>query len=340
MKKKWKIGVLLFGLAIFSYLVWDFGLENIVINIKRTGWWFAPVIGVWVIVYVFNAWAWFVIIRDNSKGVSFGTLYSLTITGLALNYVTPFLNLGGEPYRVLALRERLGLHRAVSSVILYNMVRMLSHFFFWLGAVGLVVFLVPVSLGFGLLLSAVSVAVFLLIFFFFSRHRKGVFESFLSWVSRVRILRPLDARLEKHRKGLLTIDGQIKQLYNEHRGSFYRSLASEFIARVVASFEFFFILKGLGFTVSIVEALYINAAASLILNLLFFMPFELGTREGGLYFVMQSIGYASGIGIYIGLANRIRELFWIFVGFLLMLRSGPQRAHVGMMDIIEEETGA
>ena len=330
--------MLLCGLAIFSYLVWDFGVENILLNIERTGWWFVPVIAVWAIVYIFNAAAWYVIIRDNSDRVKFGKVYGLTITGLALNYVTPFLNLGGEPYRVLVLKEQIGLHRAVSSVILYNMVRMLSHFFFWLGCVVLVVFLLQVSFGFALLLATVSAVVLLLILFFFSRHKKGVFESFLDWTSRRSLMHSIGARLEAHREGLLTIDGQIKQLYNQHRGTFYRALLFEFLARVVASLEFLFILRGLGYQVSFVEALYINAAASLILNVLFFFPFELGTREGGLYLVMQSIGFASGIGIYVGLANRLREFFWVLVGMLLMLRTGRQRATGGVMDMIEAES--
>ncbi len=335
MSSRAKIVVLICGLAIFSYLVWDFGIENIVLNIRRTGWWFLPVFGIWAIVYIFNSLAWYVILRDHTKEVGFRTIYALTVTGFGLNYVTPFLNLGGEPYRVLSLRETVGLHRAVSSVILYNMVRMMSHFFFWLGAIIMVFVLFPVSPMFGVLLGAIFVLVLLLISFFFSRHKKGIFESLLNWVGTKRALRRVALRFQNRRDALLKIDGQVKQLYNGHRGTFYTALTYEFLARIIASLEFYFILRAIGYAPSFVEALYINAGSSLVLNLLFFVPFELGTREGGLFLVMESIGYPPGIGVYIGIANRVREFFWILIGFFFILITGRRQVKGRMLDMIE-----
>ncbi len=340
MPKRVRIAFLLLGLAVFCYLVWSFGVDNIVVNVQRTGWWFLPVIGIWFVVYLLNAWAWYVILHDNAEDVSFGTMLTLTISGFAINYITPFLNLGGEPYRVVSLRETVGLHRAVSSVILYNMVRMLSHFFFWLSAIVLVILTTQISFGFGIALGCVSVVVLGLTYFFLSRHRKGIFESLLSWLSRNRLFRPLASKLDARRDGLLKIDGQIIELYNHQRGSFYKVLILEFISRVIASAEFYFILRAIGYDTSFLEAIYINAASSLILNMLFFIPFELGTREGGLYIIMQNLGYISGIGIYVGLVNRVRELFWIFVGLILILWTGRQQVRGSMLEMIEADSGS
>jgi len=335
MSTRIRIIVLVCGLAVFSYLVIDFGIANIIRNIEQTGWWFAPIIGVWAIVYVFNAAAWYVILKDHARNVSFRTIYGLTVSGFGLNYVTPFLNLGGEPYRVMSLRDSIGLHRAVSSVILYNMVRMLSHFFFWLLAVVLAFLFFDVSPSFAAFLLATFALVLLLIFFFFSRHKKGIFESLLTWLERHPAFHTITARLAKREDALMKIDGQIKQLYNGHRSTFYAALSLEFLARVVASFEFFFILIAIGYAATFMEALYINAGSSLILNLLFFVPFELGTREGGLYLVVQSIGYAAGIGVYCALANRVREFFWVAVGFAIILFTGRRRVKGAMLDMVE-----
>ena len=335
MTRRARIIILICGLAVFTYLVVDFGVDNILRNVQQTGWWFGPIIGIWAIVYMFNALAWYVILRDHTGEVRFRTIYGLTVTGFGLNYVTPFLNLGGEPYRVLSLRDTIGLHRSVSSVILYNMIRMLSHFFFWLGAVVLAFLLFPISQGLTAFLALTILLVLLLIFFFFSRHKRGIFESLLAWLERHPSLHRFTARLERRRDALLKIDGQIKQLYNGHRGTFYKALSLEFLARVVASFEFLFILRSIGYDATFAEALYINAGSSLIINLLFFMPFELGTREGGLYLVLQSIGYAAGIGVYCGLANRIREFFWVMVGFAIILFTGRKRTKGDVLDMVE-----
>jgi len=63
----------------------------------------------------------------------------------------------------------------------------------------------------------------------------------------------------------------------------------------------------------------------LITNLFFFIPFELGAREGGLYLVLGSIHLTSVIGIYIGIINRAREFFWILVGLILTQFDGKHK---------------
>jgi uncharacterized membrane protein YbhN (UPF0104 family) len=159
-------------------------------------------------------------------------------------------------------------------------------------------------------------------------------------MSRYRFFQRLASKLDARRGGLLKIDKQIMQLYNHRRGSFYKVVTLEFLSRVIASAEFYFILHAVGYDTSFLEAIYINAASSLILNMLFFIPFELGTREGGLYIIMQSLGYISGIGIYVGLVNRVRELFWIFVGLLLIPWTGRQQVRGSMLEMIEADSGS
>ena len=65
------------------------------------------------------------------------------------------------------------------------------------------------------------------------------------------------------------------------------------------------------------------------------MPFELGTREGGLFLVVQTLGYAPGIGIVIGLVNRLRELVWIFIGLTFMVRTGASTDQKSIFETIE-----
>lgn len=322
---------------VFSYLVYSYGVANIWQNLLRTGWWFIPVVLVWAAVYFCNARAWFVILHDHHPDIRFGMIYRLTITAFSLNYVTPFLSLGGEPYRVVALKKTVDKHRGISSVILYNMIRWMAHFTFWLSAIVIAFATVSLTPAMMIALGIICCVLIAMLWFFLLRHKYGIFESLFSWMSNKRFLQRYLKKLEPHRPALLSIDEQIKHLYQSKRKTFYTSIAYEYLSRIIASFEFLFILKALGYTPTFMEAFYINAATSLILNMLFFVPFELGTREGGLYVVMQSIGYAQGIGIFISLVNRLRELVWTLIGMALMLKTEKQPGAASFIQMMEDE---
>lgn len=340
MNKYLKKAFFLIGLGVFAWLISDFGIFNIIENVRKSGWWFVPVVGVWGVVYYLNAWAWYYVIDAGNKKVSFTNIYGITLSGFAINYITPLVNLGGEPYRIMALKDKIGLHSAVSSVILYTMLHFLSHFIFWVTAIILAGILLPLASGLKITLLTAFVILSALIWFVFSRHKKGIFSSLINFVSRLPFLKSIHRKLASKEESLLKIDEEIKQLYNQRKNHFYLALFFEYAARMVASLEFLFILKAIGTDITFMEAFYISAGSSLIINLFFFMPFELGTREGGLYLVLDSLGLAAGVGIYIGLVNRVREFFWILIGLVLIQFNGKkkEKAAKDIFEYMSEDT--
>jgi uncharacterized membrane protein YbhN (UPF0104 family) len=113
-------------------------------------------------------------------------------------------------------------------------------------------------------------------------------------------------------------DRQIAHLYTCRRSDFYKSLLLEYLARIVACLEVYFIVLALGLNFTFLDAVIIIALTSLIANIMFFAPLQLGTREGGFLMAFQGISMSSGLGIYVSLITRIRETFWIMIGLLLM----------------------
>lgn len=144
--------ILVFG--IFAIVVmlctFDMDYQELWQNLRKAGVWFPAVILLWVFIYYLNAWSWYVIIRDGKHAkVPFWKVYKLTVSGFALNYATPVGLMGGEPYRIMELTPYVGASKATSSVILYVMMHIFSHFWFWLVSVVLFVIFEPVTGGWG-----------------------------------------------------------------------------------------------------------------------------------------------------------------------------------------------
>ncbi len=317
MNKKFQTFFFIVGLAIFIFLILHFGIDKIISNIKETGWWFLPIIGVWGFAYVLNSLSWSAIIDSKKHGISFAEIYAITVSGFAINYITPVMNLGGEPYRIMKLKDRIGLTNAVSSTISYTMIHFLSHFFFWISAIILISVFLPLSYELKIIFGAVFVVLVSAIIFFISRHKNGVFESFLSLLAKLPMLKKTVSKIN-NKMNFKDIDAGITEFYEKRKSAFVSAIIWDYLARVIAAMEFFFILYAIGIHITILEAVYISAATSLITNILFFMPMELGTREGGTSVIMKSLNFAPGIGIYISVIYRIREFFWILIGLILI----------------------
>ena len=312
------------GLALFIFLIKQFGVQNIIDNIKKTGWWLIPITGVWIFVYLLNAWAWSLIIKSFKHKISFKDVFSISLSGFAINYITPVVNLGGEPYKILALKEHLGLNSSVSSVVLYSMLHFLSSFVFWFLAIILAVVSLPLTTELQIILGISFLFTLIGFWFFYSRHKNGVFNLLTALIKKLPFTTKLYEKLKLKESTLKTIDVQIVELYTKQRLTFYLSLTLEVIARIIASVEFIFIFRAIGIEITLEEAIYINAFSSLILNLFFFIPMGLGIREGSLYLIMGGLNITSAIGVYIGLINRIREFFWILIGLLLIQFRKPK----------------
>jgi uncharacterized protein (TIRG00374 family) len=318
MANKAKTIFFIVGLALFIFLISQFGVEEVISGVKRTGWWLIPVIGIWLIVYLLNTWAWQWIMKAEGNKIPFKDLFSLSLSGFAMNYVTPFINLGGEPYKIMVLKDKIGVSNSVASVILYSMLHFLSSFIFWIAAILLVLVSLDLSLQLQLIFLGALAASILGMLFFYTRHKKGFLGSLIKLAVKLPITDKWINKIKLKEGVLLDIDEHIISLYKNNRMSFYAALSIEFAARLVTSIEFIFILYSIGIQITFREAIYINAFSSFLINIFFFIPMTLGVREGSLFFIMGILKLSPGIGIYIGLVNRIRELFWIAVGLILI----------------------
>jgi uncharacterized membrane protein YbhN (UPF0104 family) len=154
-------------------------------------------------------------------------------------------------------------------------------------------------------------------------YRKGLANRVLSVARHIPILkkwaRPF---VESHKEQLDTIDRQISALHAQNPKTFVTAVLLELICRIVSSLEIYFILLVLMPEVSFIQCVLVLAFTSLFANLLFFIPLQLGGREGGFMMSITAFGISSGSAAFVALLVRLRELIWTAIGLALIKFSG------------------
>ena len=313
-------------------------------HICHAGYWLIPIIGIWIVVYGLNAFAWRAIIFGNvgreeianrklSSRKFFWRIYRLTITGYALNYATPVGGLGGEPYRIMELSKDIDNQHATSSVILYAMMHFFAHFWFWFISIFIYLALVlvgdmPITTAIAIVLGIIVVFC-LVAFYIFSRgYRHGLVVYTLGILGKIPGLKGWSRRFRgRHAEALRNIDSQIAALYSQDTRAFYTSLVLEYSSRMVQSLEvmFMLLLFGIdcgggfgGLLLTYLHSVLIVSFTTLFANLIGFLPMQIGVQEGGFVLSIAALGLSAALGIFVSIICRVREILWIAIGMALM----------------------
>src|SRR5260221_13482356 len=228
-----------------------------------------------------------------------------------MNFVTLLANVGGELYRAAGSAPGVGGLRAAGAVVVHTMPRCWSFFLGGLTALALGLVLLPhtpvvVALLLGGMVGGGALAVLLL-----TAYRRGLLERLLDVLLRVPGIRRLALRLEARRPELAAADRQIRDFYHRQPGHFVQALLLEYASRCLFTLELCLIGLGVGVPIAYPKAFVIGGLEALITNLLFFVPYEVGTRESATLLLFRLLGYAPGLGLFAALVSRLRDVLWI-----------------------------
>jgi uncharacterized membrane protein YbhN (UPF0104 family) len=325
MSKKYRVGFFIFGLAVLIVMVLQLDLKQVWTGLLSAGYWFFAVLALWGFLYIFSNATWFIIIKEINKRdgintkINFWWLYKITVSAFALNYATPGGLMGGEPYRVMELAPEIGTERASSSVMLYVMTHIFSCFCFWAIGVVLYIIIMPLNFFMSMVLLAASTFILLGLLFFINGYRKGFAVKGMNILRHVpyvkRWARPF---IERHKEQLNEIDRQVSSFHKESYKAFIIAILLEIIQYILSTFEVMFILWVIVPSVSFFYCYFILAFTSLVANLLFFFPLQLGGREGGFFLSITGLGLTASSAVFVALIVRIRELIWTGIGLLLI----------------------
>ena len=327
MKKKYQNAFFIFGLVILIVMVSQLDFKDVWAGIERAGYWFVMVLALWGFLYIFNTATWYIIIDSIGNeqgvcrkcGVGFWWLYKITVSAFSLNYATPGGLMGGEPYRIMALSPKIGTQKASSSVILFVMTHIYSHFWLWLLAVPLYILTQKMTPLSWIILPIIAAICLLVIWFFQRGYKRGIAVTGMDLLSHFPMVkRWAQPFVERNKEKLAEIDSQIAALHNQNPRTFTAAVMLEFTCRLLSTLEIYFILLVIMPEVTIPQCILIYAFTTLFANMLVFMPLQLGGREGGFLMSTEGLSMTAQAGIFVALLVRVRELIWTAIGLLLI----------------------
>ena len=105
------------GAALLAYLLYGFGSAKVWLDLKSIGWGFAVIVALEVLVSGINARAWWHTLPRQPRRGTFPRLFLVQLAGSALNDTIPGAPLGGEPVKVLLLKEQFPASATTASLL-------------------------------------------------------------------------------------------------------------------------------------------------------------------------------------------------------------------------------
>ncbi len=323
MSRTFRLLAILAGVTVLVLLVRQVGLEALWAGSRAVGWLLVPILLLHAVVYGLNAVAWWITLAHEPNCPPLLSVFRISVVGFAINFITPVVNAGGEPYRAAALSAWLGTRRAAGSVLQYALLHAISSLLMWLTAVGFALAIGQISGEVRLALVGAAAVIAFALVVVLTGHRHGFVGRLAAGLARLRLGR-VSRWLVARESAFASVDAQVTTLHRERPGRLALAIFVDYVSRWVAAAELLLVAYGLGVAVSVPAAVMISGLSALAVNLFFMLPWELGSREGSLYLFFAMAGVPASVGLVAAMATRIREFFWCGLGLALAGRSNNQ----------------
>jgi uncharacterized protein (TIRG00374 family) len=304
------------GAAIFFWVAESVGwagiAESISIFTRWQGW---IVFLITFLVFLLSVWRWREIIKSLSPGSSLKGITGSYFAGYALMYLAPILVLGGEAFRVYALKEKNGVSQARGAASVF-----IDRFLEWTFNIVIIIFgmvfffssyqfdLVPkkIRLVFGLifLASALAIAVFYIKIF----RKESAIGGFLSVFG-----------FKKSAGGnFLEVEKEVFSFFRAGNVLMWKAMAISFFRAILLVVRTWVLVLFLGENVAFSGALTILSFSHLAAMLP--IPAALGTHEVLQILAFNSLGIGSSSAISFAMIIRSCEVIFSLVGVITLFK--------------------
>lgn len=311
----------------FVVLTLHAGWDGILEEIGKVRWNIFYIILIYAVVYLMDTLGWKFSFHHGRHKIGFGRLFCVRLAGEAVNATVPSANVGGEPVKAYLLKSRgIPMPVSLSSLIVAKTTLTLSEVFFVFLGLGLILLRLEISrpVQAGLVLMCLLFAAIIAVFMIYQR--RGMFSGIAGLMMRLKIAAGFfDRTLHKIRE----MEEYLADYYRTSRKRFVLSVLFHFLGWIAGILEVYFILKFLHLPLTLADAFMIEALHQLVRGLAFFVPMNLGTQEGGSWYIFTLFGFGAVVGISVSLIRRVRELAWSLAGWIVLIFLGfPNRAQM------------
>jgi phosphatidylglycerophosphate synthase len=315
--------------VLFAYLIWRAGPSKLWENVVKLGWGFIWVLALAGVSHVARAWAWRLTLDDHKNKTSFPRLLGLRLGAEAAGQLGFIGQTFGDSIRVSQLSPEIPIANGLASVTLdrglYIVTGMLVLIAGLLGALPLLSHFH--SLRFYATLFVLALICFLLVTLLAVRKRWPVISRSARLFARI----PFLGRWMESRYILIqSVENALLDFHHNSPRAFWGSFSLILASHGMAVMEVCFVLWLMGVKFGVLSALVVEAMTKLVNVVGSINPGNIGTYEGGMMLIAKMFGLTGAIGLTLGVARRLRALFWASVGgiFLLIL-SKPSTPHDG-----------
>ena len=305
------------GIVLLTWIIVKIGPLQILENFQTLSWRLLLIIALASISYMFHTLGWLQYFKANNKDISFWKLFKIKIAGEATNTLTPLSFVGGDPVRAILLHNSDPSLGSGASVVVDRTVYVISTIL--LITLGLIMGFMRLSIPSEIRMTLLFIIVLLIVGLYLLIHhqRGGFFISMLNLAKKMRIKKDFT---EKTLEKCHALDTSIKTFYMSNKRRFLLSIFLQFLGRLEGVLEVFLLSYFLGIPMDFWTAFFLTALFPLLNFAFGIIPGNVGVLEGatGIAFHLLKLGVADGGTLQ--LCRRIRSVFWILVGLIIMAR--------------------
>ncbi|TRZ81899.1 UPF0104 family protein [bacterium] len=321
-KNIWLLILFILGVVLFFFTLKGVGIKGVISSLSVIRGWHALLtfLVLFASVVIIGGYKWWAIIGlHNQEDVKLSKVMIAKFIGYSISYVTPSALIGGEPAKVLYLKQKtkLSTSRIISSIILDEiMLFFLIAMVFFMGLFFLLIYMhlswLAEIVGLGLMTGIIS-AFFLII------HKarkvaskKGLLKTIANglYLNKIKIVR-------ENMEALDEIENDVKRFFHRPK----KELAKIFIMALMEMssllLSVWLVLLFLGVRIDIAQLFVVRSMIDF--SGFFPLPASLGTLEVTQAFVLNSFGMKSAVGVAFSLIWRGLNLAIAACGLIVFM---------------------